>query len=76
MTVEVRETLTGKVLLWHQGQALTLKATDKPERKAKTATKKAGSTQPRKPAADHPWRMYRIKNQFKNSTQSTTVQAT
>jgi len=75
-TVEVRETLTGKVLLWHQGQALGLKAVEKPERKAKTATKKAGSTQPRKPAADHPWRMYRIQNQFKNSTQSTTVQAT
>lgn len=74
-TVEVRETLTGEVLLWHQGQALALKATEKPERKS-AVTKKASSAQPRKPAADHPWRMYRNKNLFKNSTQSTTVQAT
>lgn len=58
-TVEVRETLSGEVLIWHQGQPLALKATEKPERKARTTTKKAGSASPRKPAEDHPWRNQR-----------------
>lgn len=75
-TVEVRETLTGEVLLWYQGKPLALKATEKPERKAAVKAKKASSAQPRKPAADHPWRMYRNKTQFQNSTKSTAVQVT
>lgn len=75
MTVEVRETLTGEVLVWHKDQAIPLKETEKPKR-MKQATKKASSTTPRKPAADHPWRMYRNKNQFQNSTKSAAVQAT
>lgn len=53
-TVEIRETLTGKVLLWHRGEAIMLKETEKPKRKEKA--KKAESAQPRKPAASHPWR--------------------
>lgn len=56
MTVEVRETLDGEVLLWIQRQALMLKATERPVRAEKSATQKAGSAQPRKPASDHPWR--------------------
>ncbi|MFD2115175.1 ISNCY family transposase [Paenibacillus yanchengensis] len=54
-TVEVRETLAGEVILWIRGQALKLKETERPERIKQT--KKAGTTQPRKPATNHPWRM-------------------
>jgi transposase len=74
--VEVRETLTGEVLLWIQGMPLALKATEKPQRKAAAETKKASSASPRKPAADHPWRMYRNKNPLQNNTKSTADQAT
>jgi transposase len=74
MTVEVRETLTGEVLLWHQGQPLALKATEKPERK-KAETKKASPASPRIPAASHPWRKAWSQNQIQNSTDSKTVQA-
>lgn len=73
--VEVRETLEGEVMLWYQGQALALKATEKPKRMVKT-TKKASSAQPRKPAASHPWRKAWNPKQFQNSTKSTTIQAT
>jgi transposase len=75
MTVEVRETLAGKVLLWHQGQPLALKETEKPERK-KIETKKASSAQPRQPAASHPWRKAWSNKHIQNSKDSTTVQAT
>jgi transposase len=74
MTVEVRETLTGQVLLWHQGQPLALKETEKPERKTKE-TKKASSAQPRKPAASHPWRKA-WNHTIQNSTDSKAIQAT
>jgi transposase len=73
-TVEIRETLTGEVLLWHRGQAVALKETEKPKRQ-KEATKKAVSAQPRKPAASHPWRAWKHK-QDKDSTKATTVQVT
>jgi len=75
MTVEVRQTLDGEVFLWHQGQALPLRATEKPERKAAT-TKKASFAQPRKPAANHPWRNPWSQNRIKSSTKSTTIQVT
>lgn len=74
MTIEVRETLSGEVLVWHRGQALALKETVRPERK-EAATKKAVSAQPRKPAASHPWRAWKPK-QDKNSTKATTGQVT
>lgn len=45
MTVEVRETLTGDVLLWHKGQPLALVETEKPQRKTTVKTKKASSAQ-------------------------------
>lgn len=41
MTVEVRETLTGEVILWLQGEALTLKETERSQRVKQT--KKASS---------------------------------
>jgi len=73
--VEVRETLDGEVLMWYQGEALALKATEKPKRMV-TTTKKASSAHPRKPAASHPWRKAWNSKQFQNSTKSTTIQAT
>lgn len=60
MTVEIRETLKGKLFLWYQGQALALRVTEKPQREL--PTKKAGPAQPRKPAASHPWRAWRNTN--------------
>ena len=53
--VEVRETFTGDVFVWHCGLALPLKKTERRERQ-KVQTKKASSAQPRKPAKDHPWK--------------------
>lgn len=51
--VEVREKFSGEVFVWHSGQALPLKKT---ERSKPIETKKASSAQPRKPAKDHPWK--------------------
>lgn len=59
-TVEVRETLEGSLILWHQGQALELKETERTQRIKDT--KKASSAQPRKPAASHPWRAWNTKH--------------
>ncbi|MCD9026595.1 ISNCY family transposase [Cohnella silvisoli] len=73
-TVEVRQTLSGDVLIWHNGHALPLKETEKPKRV--TDTKKAMPAQPRKPADNHPWRNGWNQKQVKNTTKSTTVQAT
>jgi transposase len=52
--VEVRKTVQGDLFVWHQGQALPLRETEKVERQKET--KKASSALPRKPAANHPWR--------------------
>jgi transposase len=71
-TVEVRETLNGELLLWHQGQALPLKRTEKPIPVAKE-TKKASSTQPRKPAPNHPWRST-VNTITKRSTKQSSFQ--
>ncbi len=51
--VEVREKFSGEVFVWHGGQALSLKKT---ERSKRIKTEKASSAQPRKPAKDHPWK--------------------
>jgi hypothetical protein len=61
-TVEVRETFSGEVFLWHKDKAIKLK---KIERVKKQETKSPGQTS-RKPAADHPWR-----KGFVNKGQST-----
>ncbi|MFC3790114.1 ISNCY family transposase [Paenibacillus sp. GCM10012307] len=71
-TVEVRETLEGHLILWHQGQALELKETENMQRVKDT--KKASSAQPRKPAASHPWRAWNTKHS-QNNIKTTTVQA-
>lgn len=55
MTVEVRETTSGEVLLWHQGQAIPLRRTEKSAR-SEAPIKKTSSATPRKPAKGHPWR--------------------
>ncbi|MEB3104097.1 ISNCY family transposase, partial [Ferviditalea candida] len=73
-TVEVRETLSGEVFVWHKGQAIALMEITKPKRVAET--KKAEPAQPRKPAASHPWRKAWNSKQLQNSTNSKTVQAT
>ena len=52
--VEVRKTMQGDLMVWHQGQALFLRETQKPQRQTKT--KAASPASPRKPAANHPWR--------------------
>lgn len=75
-TVEVRKTLSGEVLVWHKGQAIPLKETEKPVRKPATKTKKAESAQPRKPAANHPWRLAWNRKQQQDNTKTTAVQVT
>uniref|UniRef100_UPI00384D91BF ISNCY family transposase n=1 Tax=Paenibacillus lycopersici TaxID=2704462 RepID=UPI00384D91BF len=77
--VEVRETLSGALLIWHNGEALMLKETTKAVRQAeKKPNKKAGIAQPRKPAADHPWkRTYQVhQKQIQNTTMQGRNQAT
>ncbi|WP_068786938.1 ISNCY family transposase [Paenibacillus phocaensis] len=72
-TVEVRETLNGELLLWYQEQALPLKVTEKPGRKAEE-TKRASSAQPRKPAQNHPWKSTYGRNQTKRTTKQSSFQ--
>ncbi|WP_422698366.1 ISNCY family transposase [Desulfotomaculum nigrificans] len=52
--VEVRKTMQGELLVWHQGHALRLYETEKPKRQQEIKT--ASPALPRKPAANHPWR--------------------
>jgi len=74
MTVEVRETHAGEVFLWHRGHAWMLKETEKPNRKAEP-TKMAASAQSRKPAASHPWKAWKPKQDDYN-TSSIPIQVT
>ncbi|WP_338551945.1 ISNCY family transposase [Paenibacillus sp. KS-LC4] len=69
--VEVRQTLSGDVFIWHRGQALQLKKTERPEPEQK---KKASSAQPRKPANDHPWKTTHDNNITKRNTKPSTFQ--
>jgi hypothetical protein len=71
--VEVRQTLSGEVILWHRDQALLLKKTERPERK-QPHKKKAGSAQPRKPAKDHPWKTTYDINVTNSNTKRSTFQ--
>jgi len=73
MTVEIRETLDGDVLLWIQGKPLALKATERPKRIA-APTEKAGSAQQRKPASSHPWRTAETHNHSKRNTSKNSFQ--
>ncbi len=64
--VEVRKMMNGNLIVWHQGQALPLKQTEKPQKPAQT--KKASSAPSRKPAANHPWRQpWNPKNQVQRN---------
>lgn len=60
VTVEVRETFSGEVVLWHDGKILQLR---KIERAQKSAGRDSGGVKvaraPHKPADDHPWRRFR-----------------
>jgi len=73
--VEVRQMLCGEVFVWHQGQAIPLRETEKPVRQA-VQTKKAEPAPPRKPAANHPWRLARNPKQFHSSTKRAPSQVT
>lgn len=70
--VEVRQTLSGQLLVWHNGQAFALKETQKSMRISET--KKAEPAQTRKPAASHPWRKAWKQNQSQNTIKSSTFQ--
>lgn len=75
MTIEVRETLDGEVLLWLQGQAHALQATERPRRHSATTPKeKAGSAQPRKPADSHPWKTAVTLTKTKRTTSKSAFQ--
>jgi transposase len=57
--VEVRETFSGELIIWHKGRAMELRKVERARRDmkqdtAKTKAKSIGS--PHKPALDHPWR--------------------
>jgi hypothetical protein len=60
MTVEVRETFSGEVVLWHEGKILHLRKIERAQRSADCGSE-AGKVAraPHKPAEDHPWRRFR-----------------
>ncbi|TCS65971.1 ISNCY family transposase, partial [Effusibacillus lacus] len=58
--IEVRLNMKGKLFAWYQGQALGLKEAEKPKQAKPTPEKKkADLAPPHKPAANHPWRVWR-----------------
>nr|WP_028608386.1 hypothetical protein [Paenibacillus harenae] len=71
--VEVRQTLSGEVFLWHRDQALLLKKTERPERKQQQK-KKASSALQRKPADNHPWKTTYDTNLSKGNTKRSAFQ--
>ncbi len=71
--VEVRQTLSGEVFIWHHEQALLLKQTERPKR-VLSQQKKAGSAQPRIPAIDHPWKTTYDNNTSKRTTKRSAFQ--
>jgi len=72
--VEVRQTLTDEVVVWHDGTAIKLVEIEKPVRKPKQQLKKASSAQPRKPASMHPWKTTKQQNQNKRTTSKRNFQ--
>jgi transposase len=66
--VEVRQTLTGEVVVWHDGAAITLVEVEKPVSRSKQQKKKASSASPRKPASVHPWKTTMQPQQTKRNT--------
>ncbi|MBB6695327.1 ISNCY family transposase [Cohnella xylanilytica] len=72
--VEVRQTLSGEVIVWHDDTAIKLTEIEKPIRKPKQETKKASSAQPRKPAQAHPWKTTVQQNRIKRTTSKSDFQ--
>lgn len=57
VTVEVRETLSGEVIIWHEGRCVPLRKLNKrPSSTAKETHDTKGEKKPFKPNANHPWR--------------------
>lgn len=60
VTVEVRETFSGEVVLWHDGKILKLRKIERAQRSASCDSDTAKFARvPHKPAAGHPWRRFR-----------------
>jgi transposase len=69
--VEVRIGMDGQVWLWHQGRAWPCVETQQIQvQSSPTAKKRAEPAPPRKPAADHPWRIPFSSKHLKRSTVS------
>ena len=59
MSVEVRHTLDGRIVVVHNGKFIAMKKIEKPRRASgsqKPQNKGSGPVTPHKPADDHPWR--------------------
>ncbi|MCC2683147.1 MAG: transposase, partial [Paenibacillaceae bacterium] len=72
--VEVRQTLTGEVIVWRDGAAIKLVEIEKPVRRPQQQMKKASSASPRKPASMHPWKTTKHQNQNKRTTSKNDFQ--
>lgn len=70
MSVEVRETFNGDVLLWHQGEAIALRETVRPTREKQVQQTEA--TLPHKPPTNHPWRTGWAKRGTQNNIKANT----
>jgi transposase len=60
--VEVRETFSGEVFIWHNDKAIALRKITRPEKSSQKEEKPETSGEPKtryKPSADHPWKSYR-----------------
>lgn len=57
VTVEVRETISGEVVIWHRGKAVSLRKLDRrPTAHTKDTAKPSGERKSWKPAEEHPWK--------------------
>ncbi len=66
--IEVRETMQGEVLIWHNNRAwICTETTRQAKPVANVANKKSEPATPRKPAADHPWRKGFTNTRFQRS---------
>jgi transposase len=60
--VEVRETFSGEVFIWHNGRAIALRKITRPEKSVQKEEMPETSGKPKtpyKPSANHPWRSYK-----------------
>lgn len=76
VTVEVRETLSGEVVIWHEGKAVKLrKIAKRPSTRVDKLQGAPKTPKTHKPALDHPWRQYRFTGK-PNSSQKASSFAT